>query len=77
MELHERLSSSNNTTVTSTSAGGRDPFAEIKNKIHLALVSDLGPQLLDVADSHEARERAMAEIREQLQQEPQLSRSDR
>jgi pilus assembly protein CpaF len=77
MELHERLSSINTATTTSTPVGGRDPFAEIKNKIHLALVSDLGPQLLDVADSHEARERAMAEIREQLQQEPQLSRSDR
>jgi len=77
MELHERLSALNNATTPATSAGGRDPFAEIKNRIHLALVSDLGPQLLDVADSHEARERAMAEIREQLQQEPQLSRSDR
>src|SRR4051794_40814925 len=76
MELHERLSATNSIT-TSTPVGERDPFAEIKNKIHLALVSDLGPQLLDVADSHEARERAMAEIREQLQQEPQLSRSDR
>src|SRR5690348_8860886 len=76
MELHERLSALNN-AATTTSTSGRDPFAEIKNKIHLALVSDLGPQLLDVADSHEARERAMAEIREQLQQEPQLSRSDR
>ena len=75
MELHERLSAINS-TATSTLVGGRDPFAEIKNRIHLSLVSDLGPQLLDVADSHEARERAMAEIREQLQQEPQLSRSD-
>jgi len=77
MELHERLSALNNATTPATPSGGRDPFAEIKNRIHLALVSDLGPQLLDVADSHEARERAMAEIREQLQQEPQLSRSDR
>src|SRR5690349_7352716 len=77
MELHERLAGINNITTTSASGGVRDPFSEIKNKIHLALVSDLGPQLLDVADSHEARERAMAEIREQLQQEPQLSRSDR
>ena len=69
MELHERLSA----TRPDDARGDRDPFAEIKNRIHLALVSDLGPQLLDVADSHEARERAMAEIREQLQQEPQLS----
>src|SRR3954464_9262148 len=78
MELHERLSAVNSaTTQDSSSAEGRDPFAEIKNRIHLALVSDLGPQLIDVADSQEARERAMAEIREQLQREPRLSRSDR
>jgi len=77
MELHERISSANSAANRVAPAAARDPFAEIKNKIHLALVSDLGPQLLDVADSHEARERAMAEIREQLQQEPQLSRSDR
>jgi pilus assembly protein CpaF len=76
MELHERLSTSvgNSTPVFS---GGRDPFAEVKNRIHLLLVSDLGPQLFDLPDSDVARERAMAEIREQLQQEPQLSRSDR
>jgi pilus assembly protein CpaF len=76
MELHERLSAVNSTS-TPLPTVGRDPFADIKNKIHLALVSDLGPQLLNVADSQEARDRAMAEIREQLQQEPQLSRSDR
>src|SRR4051794_7641231 len=76
MELHERISASNAST-TATGSAGRDPFSEIKNRIHLALVSDLGPQLLDAADSQEARGRALAEIREQLQQEPQLSRSDR
>jgi pilus assembly protein CpaF len=74
MELHERLSTVHH---AKDSADGRDPFAEIKNRIHLQLVSDLGPQLLDIADSSEARARAAAEIREQLQQEPQLSRSDR
>jgi pilus assembly protein CpaF len=75
MELHERLSTSHSTAKAAASE--RDPFAEIKNRIHLQLISDLGPQLLDVADSQEARARAAAEIREQLQQEPQLSRSDR
>jgi len=75
MELHERLSSGVNTSTLPS--GTRDPFAEVKNRIHLSLVSDLGPQLFDVADSEEARERVMAEIREQLQQEPQLSRGDR
>ncbi|HET7130052.1 MAG TPA: CpaF family protein [Gaiellaceae bacterium] len=77
MELHERLSTIHTKAKDSGSSDGHDPFAEIKNRIHLQLVSDLGPQLLDVADSQEARARAAAEIREQLQQEPQLSRSDR
>ena len=76
MELHERLSTGTNNS-TPVFSGGRDPFAEVKNRIHLLLVSDLGPQLFDLPDSDIARERAMAEIREQLQQEPQLSRSDR
>ena len=76
MELHERLSTGTNNS-TPVFSGGRDPFAEVKNRIHLLLVSDLGPQLFDLPDSDVARERAMAEIREQLQQEPQLSRSDR
>src|SRR4051794_3150718 len=75
MELHERLSSVS--TTTTPVSNGRDPFADVKNRIHLMLVNDLGPQLFEVADGDEARERAMAEIREQLQQEPQLSRGDR
>src|SRR5215831_6379862 len=74
MELHERLGKE---LGTKSSIAGRDPFADVKNKIHLALVSDLGPQLFDVADSAETRERIVADIRDQLQQEPQLSRGDR
>jgi pilus assembly protein CpaF len=74
MELHERLGKEYGTT---SSIAGRDPFADVKNKIHLSLVSDLGPQLFDVADSAETRERIVADIRDQLQQEPQLSRGDR
>ena len=74
MELHERLGKELGTT---SSIAGRDPFADVKNKIHLSLVSDLGPQLFEVADSAEIRERIAADIRHQLQQEPQLSRGDR
>ncbi len=76
MELHERLSGTNG---ASWSAGlsDHDPFAQTKNRIHLDLVSELGPQLADVADSEEARARVSAEIMVQLQQEPGLSRTDR
>ena len=42
MELHERLSQNGD--------GGRpsDPFAEIKDRVHLQLVGELGPRLLDM-----------------------------
>jgi pilus assembly protein CpaF len=72
MELHERLSQNGD--------GGRlgaDPFAEIKDRVHLALVSDLGPRLLDLTDGAVARERVDGEIRTHLEQEAGLSREDR
>ena len=46
-----------------------DPFAELKNRIHLALVSELGPRLFDVEDSGAVRARVESEIGEQLSQE--------
>jgi pilus assembly protein CpaF len=72
MELHERLSRNGE--------GGRpgaDPFAEIKDRVHLALVSELGPRLLDLTDGVEARQRVDGEIRSRLEQEAGLSREDR
>jgi pilus assembly protein CpaF len=75
MELHERLSATNGAAPAWGNAV--DPFAEVKNRIHLAIVSELGPRLFDVADGHSARERVVGEIRTQLQQEVGLSREDR
>src|SRR5215471_17628074 len=71
MELHERLSQNGD--------GGRpiDPFAEIKDRVHLQLVGELGPRLLDMADGAAARQRVDAEIRSHLDQEAGLSREDR
>ena len=63
MDLHERLSATSSPSAAPLVLDGRDPFAEIKNRIHLSLVSELGPTLVNVADSAEARERAMAQIR--------------
>jgi pilus assembly protein CpaF len=74
MELHERISA---VGTQQAMQGGRDPFVEVKNRIHLALVSDLGPQLFDVADSQETRARVTAEIQAMLILEPQLSHGDR
>ena len=72
MELHERLSS-----TAPLDPRAHDPFAEIKNRIHLALVSELGPRLFGVADSGEIRARIEEEIRDQLMLEGSLARDDR
>jgi Flp pilus assembly protein, ATPase CpaF len=76
MELHERLTQSG-TTLSGIDGGGTDPFADLKNRIHLGLVSELGPGLFDVSDTDAVRARVEAEIRTQLQQEAGLSRDDR
>ena len=74
MELHERLA-----VEDRLSPGGdkSDPFAEIKNRIHLELVSELGPRLFDVADSESVRATIGTEIRQRLQLEAALAREDR
>jgi pilus assembly protein CpaF len=76
MELHERLQQAG-APIEVRPDSARDPFAEVKNRIHLGLVSELGPRLFDVSDGDAARERVEAEIRTQLLQEAGLSREDR
>jgi pilus assembly protein CpaF len=76
MELHERLSS-NGAAAGAAWENGNDPFADLKNRIHLALVSELGPRLFDVADSDAVRQRVQSEIDEQLRQDAALSHDDR
>jgi pilus assembly protein CpaF len=77
MELHERLSHAGAGSLRDPAADGHDPFAEVKNRIHLSLVSELGPSLFDVADSGAVRAQVEAEIRVRLQQEAGLAHSDR
>jgi pilus assembly protein CpaF len=76
MDLHERL-----TTTRPVSAGegsGPDPFASLKNTVHLRVIGDLGPQLFNVStDPAVLRERVVADIRRHLAQESGLSRDDR
>jgi pilus assembly protein CpaF len=58
--------------------GGEDPFAEIKNRIHLSVIGDLGPQLFNADMNPVAmRGRVLADIREQLEHETGLARADR
>ncbi len=76
MDLHERL-----TTARAASAGapGRDdPFAELKNRVHLAVIGVLGPRLFNAGlDPAGLREQVLADTRRHLAQESGLSRDDR
>ncbi|TMM25270.1 MAG: CpaF family protein [Actinobacteria bacterium] len=74
MELHERL-----TTARQASPPGRDdPFAEIKNRVHMAVIGDLGTQLFNVSmDPLALRDRVLIDIRRHLSDEQGISRDDR
>src|SRR5512133_1990998 len=74
MELHERL-----TTARQAPPPGRDdPFAEIKNRVHMAVIGDLGTQLFNVSmDPIALRDRVLTDIRRHLSDEQGISRDDR
>src|SRR4029450_3746911 len=74
MELHERL-----TTARPAPPPGRDdPFAELKNRVHMAVIGDLGPQLFNVnMDPIAMRDRVLTDIRRHLSDEQGISRDDR
>jgi pilus assembly protein CpaF len=74
MELHERLEASR----AAIGPNGRDPFAELKTRVHLAVIGDLGPQLYNVnMDPAELRERVLGDIQTQLSGETGIARDDR
>ncbi|MFL5963922.1 MAG: CpaF family protein [Gaiellaceae bacterium] len=75
MDLHERLA----TGRTSASEHREvDPFGDLKNQIHFAVIGELGPQLFNVQmDPAPLRERVLTDIRRHLSQETTLSREDR
>jgi pilus assembly protein CpaF len=75
VDLHERL-----TTARAAAAlpGRDDPFAELKNRVHLAVIGVLGPRLFNAGlDPAGLREQVLADTRRHLAQEPGLSRDDR
>jgi pilus assembly protein CpaF len=74
MELHERLSAVRPVAAPT----GRDPFSELKNRVHLAVIGDLGPQLFNVnMEPNALRERVTNDIRMHLAREQGISRDDR
>jgi pilus assembly protein CpaF len=74
MELHERLS----TGRRESRMPKREPFADLKNQIHMLVINNLGPQIFNQAlEPDELRERVLAEIRSALSTEATLGREDR
>ena len=72
MELHERLGAVRRHAPT------QDPFTELKNQVHMQVISELGPQLHNVAvDDATVRDRVVAEVRARLSLETGLSREER
>src|SRR5947209_17390603 len=73
-ELRERLSQATPTRAESVA----EPFSEIKNRIHLSLIEDLGRQLFNTElDQHTLDLRVHEELRRRLASEAGISREDR
>jgi pilus assembly protein CpaF len=73
MDLHERLAGRR----PEEPADG-DPFADVKNRIHLAIIGELGPQLFNAQMNPMAmRERVVEDIESHLDRETGLARADR
>ena len=74
MELHERIGPSRGDTPART----LDPFADVKNRIHLGIIEDLGRQIFDAEiDRSTLQSRVTAEIATRLAQETAIARDDR
>ena len=75
MQLHERLSSRGEEERQDRFAL---PFSEMKNRIHLELIEDLGRQLFNTElDPQTLRLRVQEELHERLAHEQGISREDR
>jgi pilus assembly protein CpaF len=77
MELHERIRAAQTAEADHTEREA-DPFAELKTRLHLAIISELGPQLYNSGgDQKLLHDRVVVSIGERLQAETGLSRDDR
>src|SRR5574338_516170 len=76
MELHERIV----TTKPKSAAAPptKEPFADLKNEIHMLVITELGPQMSgQVFDPVAMRDRVLADIRRHLSTQTGISRDDR
>ena len=75
MELRERLSSGR---PAENGHEARDTFAELKNRVHMAVISELGPHLYDADfDDVALRTMVVSDIRARLSQESGVAVADR
>ena len=73
MELRERLMGGKAPAAEAT-----DRFAEVKNRVHLAVISELGPQLYNASiDDDSLRRAVVSDIRTRLGAERGIALSDR
>jgi pilus assembly protein CpaF len=76
MDLHERIAGARRATTADTTSS--EPFADLKNRVHMLVISELGPQLSATElDPEGMRERVVADIRRHLSGETGISREDR
>jgi pilus assembly protein CpaF len=75
MELAQRLTGGD---APPRSVGFRDPFWEVKDRIHKAVIGGLGPQLFNTeTDPATLRGRVSGDVATHLATEPGIARSDR
>ena len=80
MELHERITTNTATTQAAKAVHDREPFADLKNQVHMAVIGELGPQLSNanaITDPAATRDRVIATVRNHLLNETGISREDR
>jgi len=76
MELRERLAGT--AVPVAAESGHTDSFVELKDRIHTAIISELGPRLYNESLSQATlREVVMADVRQRLMQERGLATADR
>jgi pilus assembly protein CpaF len=74
MELRDRIAAAQPSGIEA----GKDLFGEIKDRIHGALIAELGPQLFDTDVADETlRQRVRADVRRRLADERGISVADR
>jgi pilus assembly protein CpaF len=77
MELHERIRAAQSAEAEHTDREV-DPFAELKTRLHLAIISELGPQLYNSGgDPKLLHDRVVTSLEQRLAGEAGLSREDR